>query len=742
MPLLINRLKPYPFESLSSLLERLRQVNYYEEYHWYHDVLPDRSTDDVDFLRLAANYRVLASLTGISIADLLGLTLHRFVPYVYSAQSVVDLQRRPGDLDRPMWEDCEANLYLHPSSYCKICPHCYRDQGAFLLPWQLRYITSCPIHSVLLVDTCPNCEEPLRVKRSKGTCVHCGCAISTYPTTSIADHLPSMQVTALLWSAIGCGSDSFPPPLPIAPDHLLHSLPPAILLIFLWRSAQLILTRDRYSSIFSVGNLPKDCTHFAPPKRLSSADVCSTHGVLLGMWQLLRYWPDSWHIALDRIVVGEGGSKLPFPSELLQEFVGESWLWLHQTWTTYMRMRIDMIRDLSRWRQYYRVAQHIPDIQIPKLGAKGKTSGLLKKSDFPVKRRVYPGSLHETVCPLSEHNRKWKYIDMKTEFLRLFQKSALSLEEVAGYYGVSEQHIISLVVAGLLDVESGSLVDEKQIWRFTFQMVERTLADLLKPIPVRPLPVFAKDGLWDLKRVQMELEKIHVYLPRLLTLARDGVLPTYRAQDGIGLHLLWWEPSSVRDTVRRLHLAGVPVYLSDSTVCWFLSCKLLALEHLQMARLLAPSRDGDTVLEVRGLYDKRDVLAFLERYISTDEAADVLGVTCLNIRRWAQSGRLATVVGPAVGSSVYRFDKVALVEWRHERLTVDETLQELGVSKAMLHQWARQRKLTVLKDMGGGHRWFLRDQVEQLRESVRGGTPEALEHCPPSEPGDATSVEH
>jgi excisionase family DNA binding protein len=46
---------------------------------------------------------------------------------------------------------------------------------------------------------------------------------------------------------------------------------------------------------------------------------------------------------------------------------------------------------------------------------------------------------------------------------------------------------------------------------------------------------------------------------------------------------------------------------------------------------------------------------------------------------------------------------------------VGEAMDMLGISKATLHRWVEQGKLTPLADMGGTQRWFARGEVELLR---------------------------
>ena len=89
---LINRLVPVPLESLESFLERLRQVNYYEEATWFQEFLPGPYRQRLNLLRTATHYQALADLTGLSVEMLRRLTLHRFVPHYYTSE---ELSRLP-----------------------------------------------------------------------------------------------------------------------------------------------------------------------------------------------------------------------------------------------------------------------------------------------------------------------------------------------------------------------------------------------------------------------------------------------------------------------------------------------------------------------------------------------------------------------------------------------------------------------------------------------------------------------
>jgi hypothetical protein len=280
---LINRLVPFPLESLESLLERLRQANYYQESSWFQEFLPGSRQHRLDLLREASHYQTLADLTGLSVNELKQLTLHRFVPHYYQPEEISHLPVEFGDLDMPMWEPHGLARYVHGQRYWKLCPLCWKEQHAALLPWSLRHVTCCLTHFVLLVDRCSECGERLRTDLVNGRCAGCGKDVSALSTIPIDNHLESMVLTCLMWSVFQCDATSFPPTnsSTLDPFHPLRQMTVPNLLMFLWQIAHLLVRRDPHNPLFDPAHLLSDTTWVAPPVDLWSAGVAAVHGVLV-----------------------------------------------------------------------------------------------------------------------------------------------------------------------------------------------------------------------------------------------------------------------------------------------------------------------------------------------------------------------------------------------------------------------------------------------------------------------------
>ncbi|RUT40294.1 TniQ family protein [Acinetobacter baumannii] len=70
-----------------------------------------------------------------------------------------------------MWGNIEINNKLLKSSPQSYCPLCLEEQPFFRKIWLLKPIYACPIHSIFLIDHCPQCKSPIDLK--SGTILTC-----------------------------------------------------------------------------------------------------------------------------------------------------------------------------------------------------------------------------------------------------------------------------------------------------------------------------------------------------------------------------------------------------------------------------------------------------------------------------------------------------------------------------------------------------------------------------------------
>lgn len=97
------------------------------------------------------------------------------------------------------------------------------------------------------------------------------------------------------------------------------------------------------------------------------------------------------------------------------------------------------------------------------------------------------------------------------------------------------------------------------------------------------------------------------------------------------------------------------------------------------------------------------------------EAARLAGVPLATLRRWAQAGKVPTVVTTAGGHRRFARADMAAVRESMEGLTVAEVAALFHVEPRTVARWVAERRLAAKKTPGGDLR-FRPDDVETLRK--------------------------
>ncbi|MFW1859396.1 TniQ family protein [Acinetobacter defluvii] len=64
----------------------------------------------------------------------------------------------------------------------RYCPICLGESAYLKKLWMLKPIYACPIHLCFLIDSCPNCENPITLKAGIQNCACCGFELNKAPT--------------------------------------------------------------------------------------------------------------------------------------------------------------------------------------------------------------------------------------------------------------------------------------------------------------------------------------------------------------------------------------------------------------------------------------------------------------------------------------------------------------------------------------------------------------------------------
>jgi hypothetical protein len=354
---------PETLESLESFLERVAQEMSYTEKNWLETLPTPVRLHQPNLIRAQATFRSLAELMTdlhLDVEALFLMTLHRFASVFYLPGTWPEWPAEYDDFPAPLWEAGGLERYAHGRGHGKVCPLCWREQPALLLPWSLRPITTCLKHQIMLVDHCPAGQHNLVIDQRRGRCATCGCALAHLPVTAPPAQEKSQELTHLLWTAVGCGDGFFPPPSLTLPAHSpLRHMSPAACLHFFWQMGHLLVTRDPTNPLFAEiqqESGKRELPTIQVP--LSQANVEMIHTVLVGILRLLKDWPDRWYETLERLVRQEEPLTVTagtcFPAVLMEHFPGQDFRWLHRGWRDFLWRVRGRFVQLAPWLHYAR----------------------------------------------------------------------------------------------------------------------------------------------------------------------------------------------------------------------------------------------------------------------------------------------------------------------------------------------------------------------------------------------------
>lgn len=721
---LINRLRPTQFERLSNYMARLGKANYYEAAQWYDELLPPPRIHRFDLLPYA-QLTPLAQITGLDINQICQMTLHRFVPMYgrewLTVRKYKSEASQPSAMELPWWPNERViTKFVHPKKYWKFCPTCWREHQSFLLPWMLYEVTACPIHHLLLIDRCSECHKLLSSDAAKSGCVHCGCALVDMEGIPIHDDVDSLEMTTILWTALGLNEDANTQnSLPLSPNHPLSQQSPLALFQFFRLVGRLVYDRVAESTIFTHNFVPP------PVVKVSLYEteyrVFDYHLQHVGMWRIIKEWPHAWHSVLQEVVQEQQKwhkSMRKFPTQLERAAVQAGLPWVMGEWNVFMESLIYSEPKTYRWLHYYNTHQNGQLASQSPLLSQRKAERELGVGNKTLKRFIENRSVQATAPQETPGQRSWRLLNAESvQQLRQVREQYLTLSQAATFLGISEEQVVALVAADLIAAVEGPYANGAPIWRFSQSSVDLSIKVLLMAVGTRQPEQGCQ--IYTFKEIQRSLTGVGITLPRLLLLIRSSSLQVYRIDDTQSLQNLWCKASDLAQFVLSVRFPDGRKLLSVGQVCDRIECKSGTLRRLYASELLVPVEEQLLKTGMCWRYDPADVDAFIERYVTTYQAAKILRIEPLTVQNWTRSGRLKAVSGPHVdGGHVYRFNKDWLIQWRHERLKFGETMKLLDVSRATLHRWTEEGRLKALQDMGGQQRWFARTEVEKLKSSM------------------------
>ncbi|MEC1718902.1 TniQ family protein [Schinkia azotoformans] len=179
MDKLLIRPKPYTDESLRGYILRLTEQNNYPTTVWIYDSVGIFTTDITSKLLFIKDYNglnidKLAFYTENEKKVLLSLS---FFNEIGNFQDVY-----PKEVNSALVRGINTNR-------TKVCPECLKTSPYLRKSWDITFMTCCPVHKILLLDRCPNCNSYLN-HFNRGSSVNqckCGFDLTKVQTTCVKD---------------------------------------------------------------------------------------------------------------------------------------------------------------------------------------------------------------------------------------------------------------------------------------------------------------------------------------------------------------------------------------------------------------------------------------------------------------------------------------------------------------------------------------------------------------------------
>ena len=285
----------------------------------------------------------------------------------------------------------------------------------------------------------------------------------------------------------------------------------------------------------------------------------------------------------------------------------------------------------------------------------------------------------------------------------------LSLNEAARILDISGSELIRLTLAGIIDTVPKDRLGQRNKWIFS----QTHLEALLRKIQGLAIHRDTGGGFLPILNAVKSLRSKGIAYTDLLQSLLDGDLQAYSLRGPKALSSIFVRKIDLDQYVGQL--LG-DEWSFDKTMI-FLGVSAVSMVRFHQLGILFPSRRAQDKDHRVWKYIKTDVYDFQSKYITTAEAAKIIGCSERTVLYWAKQLWLPAVCGRSIdGSRTYLFDKEEIAQWRFERLKSDEAKQLLSIKQRTMEDWIAKGILHPLKDMSVHPYWFARQEIESLRE--------------------------
>ena len=526
---LLRRTTLLPAESLASLLERLTQLNFYDDLCLIRTIGRERLAtqnivDDLTQPTHVETFQQLATLTQLSLDDLYTASDQRFAAWLDPLDQTAQPMLWPDRTTRPRVNPRWARAQLRTSETTQFCPLCLKAAAYHRVSWIPRAAAICLEHLCLLTDHCPRCWKPTTVADLVYCrCLNCEADLRRARRVSIAHDSLSVRSQQAIqhWLGVADVPDETWAAchLPPRPPHVLYQL----LQLF---AQQLVKGQVDWPNLPSpLNGLANSVAATIESDRALRPE--QAYFLYRSAFAALLDWPDGLHRWLDAY----GGCQETAPQNLMrpQRIREVQREWLNADWgdapLAFVQREILNYVLKRQWPLAASAVRQLKDVswfvEQSDLWTEECTAHTL---DLPVAdlRRFYPhGSLAECYWPHSQANLiRFK----RTGILAVKQRwrEGWSLEDASSWLGVKVEDVQRLVEVGLLpaqdevnEIDPNRGVFSPQVVRDFFQQIVTHL---------QPYPESPSDLILMFEAVS-EVHDLGIDLAVLLQSILAGVLP-------------------------------------------------------------------------------------------------------------------------------------------------------------------------------------------------------------------------
>ncbi len=715
---LIRRTSIMENESLPSLLRRLADLNCYAPYSVLTQLIKERShsKDKVEFPRQAVTYQEIAELTCIPISEIYTSSAHCFAEVLTPPDSAINCLN-VNEHAFPLLSQSYAAKQLRPLYASQFCPKCLNESAYHRAIWMPIAVSACLQHGCLLVAHCPICQSNVTIQNIvEAQCSKCSANLSLAESVVLYDDKWGMFSQCLIqtWLMREALPGSMGTLIPTETPRVLYRVVDGLQ----WATRMLVRTDWSYlhyvkSKHPDTEQHQKNETRNITPQESYSLYATACKGIIRwphGLWDFLQ----AYRTHMGAIKPASGGPKADL-GNLYSQWIQEYWQhpafeFVHNAFRdffirTYSLSSAVMRTDLCR--KSAEIAEEISYVSV------AEAARLLGVTPRTVDSLLQAGEL---TCKVDRAGKqKYRFLG-REEVLALRDKwnEAVSRAEAAKYLGVTEKMVLDLVEIGLLAAQR-SPADGYPRWAFSKLSLVNCMEQILRHIETYLEENNRAISLLDLTAASRLLSVVGMDAAFILARVAAGKLHVYYPADrGVELGSLQFDYTDIQQCVNAVKSENG--WMSRDELV-----QLLQVKDHTLARWVHTGLIPIAVICGNAQYfDQEIVRLFVTEHITTDKAAEILGIGNLAVQKWARQGRLSQVCvsGPHIdGHHSYLFHKEKLMQWRQERLTFGEAVKSLAVSNATLHRWIEEKRIEPLANMGGKQRWFLRQAVLELNET-------------------------